>query len=170
MKAIQRKYNWLDLKQRYITGNITLEQIASQEQMPRDTIFYHSYKEGWPALRKEYNNKVQQRIKEKQDNLKDKFVTNDANAYLKYRASTIKYLRIYIEKELKNISEGKYPVKSREGLNRAVAESIKTLELLEGRPSERTELSGELKGKPIKEVHALILQHLTAKHTPESRL
>ena len=62
---MRMKTNWLEIKERFITGNVSHKELANEFGLSEKTIMNRSSKENWKEQKENYRKKVGEKIEEK---------------------------------------------------------------------------------------------------------
>jgi len=125
---------WAEIRLRYVTGvdAPTMERLATEFKISKNSIGLHAKKEDWSGERKKHLEKIRieagRKIEKKQ-------------AY--DLADTVKILTGLISENLKAFKTEAAEWKSKEGISREIREAIKLLNMYLGAPTERMEFSEE---------------------------
>ena len=128
------RVNWILAENDYIQSDMRLIDVAKRHSCSLRNVTYHSVKDSWGDKRVEFR-------KEKLQLLHEKTLNNAANDDWKDRKKRIDKLKQVVDKCLAEVLSDAVPTKSKEGLMSSIARVSEHIELLEGNPTDRLDIT-----------------------------
>ena len=129
-----KRVNWILAENDYVQSDMRHIDVAKRHSCSLRVVTSQSVKNSWRIKREAFR-------KEKLQLLHEKTVNNAANEDWKDRKKRIDKLKQVVDKCLAEVLSDAVPTKSKEGLMSSIARVSEHIELLEGNPTDRVDIT-----------------------------